>query len=191
MTVSDRSFRYEGHAIVSADGMIADAEGRMPEGLRNETDWAAFQSALDAAAIVVVGRLGHQRHANPGRRRLVATGSVSGLSEDRNDPLATLWNPAGIGLHEALARLGIGGGTIAVTGGTRVFDLFLPLYTGFMLSEANGLALPGGTPAFSTAHPRVALAAAGLVPAEIALIDPISMVTSTRWERLDTGAPSS
>src|SRR5690606_27731995 len=182
---------YEGHAIVSADGMIADAEGRMPEALRNETDWAAFQAALDAAAVVVVGRLGHQRHANPGRRRLVATSSVSGLATDRNDPLATLWNPAGIGLDEALAELGIGGGTVAVTGGTRVFELFLPLYTGFMLSEANGLALPGGTPAFSTAHPRVALAAAGLVPAEIALIDPISMVTSTRWERLDTGAPSS
>lgn len=191
MTVSEPRFRYEGHAIVSADGMIADAEGRMPEGLRNETDWAAFQAALDAAVIVVVGRLGHKRHANPGRRRLVATGSIRDLTQDRNDPLATLWNPAGIGLHEALARLGIGGGTVAVTGGTRVFDLFLPLYTGFVLSEANGLALPGGTPAFSTAHPRFTLAAAGLVPAEVALIDAISMVTSTRWERLDTGAPSS
>jgi hypothetical protein len=191
MTLSAPRFRYEGHAIVSADGMIADAEGRMPEGLRNETDWAAFQAALDAAAIVVVGRLGHRRHANPGRRRLVATSGIPGLATDRNDPLATLWNPAGIGLDDALADLGITGGTVAVTGGTRVFDLFLPLYTSFSLSEANGLALPGGTPAFSAAHPRAALAAAGLIPADVTLIDALSMVTSTRWERLDSGGPSS
>ena len=36
-----------GHAIVSADGMIADRNRRMPAALRNDADWRRFQAALD------------------------------------------------------------------------------------------------------------------------------------------------
>ena len=39
-----------GHAIVSADGMIADRHHRTPPELRNDADWRRFQAALDAAA---------------------------------------------------------------------------------------------------------------------------------------------
>jgi len=176
-------FRVEGHAIVSADGMIADAAGAMPAQLHNDADWRAFQAALDAAAVVVLGRLGHQRHPNPGRRRLVLTGTVAGLAPDPAQKLALLWNPAGAPLAAALAALGVDGGTIAVTGGTRVFGIFLPCYDSFVLSECHGLVLPGGTPCFAAGHPRQVLAASGLAPDASVTIDAAAGVTTTLWRR--------
>ena len=70
-----------GHAIVSADGAIADRQRRMPPELRNDNDWTRFQAALDASVLVVLGRLGHEAHPNPGRRRLVVTGAARGLEK--------------------------------------------------------------------------------------------------------------
>lgn len=171
---------FEGHAIVSADGMIADADGTMPDALRNPADWRAFQAALDKAALVVLGRHAHERHPNPGRRRLVATSTVEGASPDPSDPCATLWNPAGCTLDDVLRGLGVSG-TVAVTGGTRVFDLFVGRYTSFVLSEVHDFMLPGGRPTFSGGHPRAVLKAAGLVPSRATTID--AGVTLTRWER--------
>lgn len=168
----------EGHAIVSADGMIADAAGEYPAALRNDADWRLYQAALDRAAVVVVGRRGHERHPNPGRRRLVLTRSVARLADDPRDARATLWNPATLPLREALTEIGIGAGTVAVTG---VFDHFVADYDRFALSESHRLLIPGGTPCFSGGHPRVVLAEAGLAPTEIALIDPDAMVTTTVW----------
>jgi dihydrofolate reductase len=156
------SLEIIGHAIVSADGMIADQNRRMPPFLRNDADFRRFQAALDAAALVVLGRLGHELHPNPGRKRLVVTSRVAWLERDPGDDNAMLWNPEGIGLKRVLAGLGIADGTIAVTGGTRVFDLFLPLFTRFDLVEVDGVVIPDGIPCFSTGLPRVALAGAGL-----------------------------
>lgn len=170
--------RFAGHAIVSADGMIADAQGAMPEALRNDADWRVFQAALDRAALVVLGRLGHERHANPGRRRLVLTRSVAAPLPDARDPLALLWNPAATSLQQVLETLEIAQGTIAVTG---VFAPFLGLYHRFDLTEAHGFVLPGGTPCFRAGHPRTVLAADGLVPGEGTLID--RGVTTTAWRR--------
>ena len=102
-------FPIVGHAIVSADGMIADAAGLMLSPLRNEADFSLFQKALDEAAVVVVGRMGHERHPNPGRRRLVFTGSVASYAEDPGDRLAALYNPAGMELAQALQRMRIAG----------------------------------------------------------------------------------
>lgn len=175
--------RVEGHAIVSADGMIADAAGEMPDPLRSDADWTLFQRALDEAAVVVVGRLGHERHENPGRRRLVPTSRVAGLEPDPADPQSHFWNPAGLSIADVLGRLGVTSGTIAVTGGTRVFDLFLAHYTAFELSEVNGYVMPAGLPAFSSGHPRAVLAAAGLAPAAVEIIDAARMITRTRWAR--------
>lgn len=163
--------QFEGHAIVSADGMIADAAGEMPAALRNDADWRSFQAALDRSALVVLGRLGHQRHPNPGRRRLVLTRSVTGLAQDAGDPLATLWNPACVPIAAVLERLGIDIGTVAVTGGVGTFDLFLPLYNRFVLAEVEGLTLPGGVPCFSSGPPRAVLAAAGLTLHSSTMID--------------------
>lgn len=176
-------FPVTGHAIVSADGMIADAAGLMPAPLRNEADFALFQTALDKAAVVVVGRLGHGRHPNPGRRRLVFTGAVEAYADDTRDRLAALYNPAGMDLAGALTRMKLRPGAVAVTGGQRVFDWFLPRFNEFMLAEVNGYVLPGGIACFSAGHPRSVLAAAGLAPAEMRTIDAANGVTLTRWVR--------
>ena len=53
------SLEIIGHAVVSADGRIADRHRQMPAILRNDKDWLRFQAALDRAALVVLGRLGH------------------------------------------------------------------------------------------------------------------------------------
>jgi dihydrofolate reductase len=172
-----------GHAIVSADGMIADAAGDMPAALRNDADWRTFQNSLVRATLVVLGRLGHSRHPNPGRRRLVLTRSVATLRPDADDPLALLWNPLGMPLADVLDALEIAEGTIAVTGGTGVFDYFFEHYDRFDLSEVHDLVLPGGGPCFSAGHPRTVLAAAGLVPGRSELIDAAAGVTTTAWQR--------
>ena len=172
---------YEGHAIVSVDGMIAAADGSMPPALRSEADWALFQAALDRAALVVLGRMGHARHPNPGRRRLVLTRSVADLSADPNDALATFWNPAGMPIDEVLVHLGIDQGTVAVTGGTGTFDHFLPLYDRFVLSEVRGLSLPDGIPCFTKGHPRFVLPGQGLVARDMETID--RGVVQTQWTK--------
>lgn len=171
----------EGHAIASADGMIADRTGAMPDPLRNQSDWRRFQQALDAAALVVLGRKGHARHPNPGRRRLVLTTGVADLMPDPADPMASLWNPATLGFAEALTRLELEQGTVAVTGGTAVFDHFLPYYRRFILSEVNIVRIEGGTPCFTAGHPRRVLAGCGLSPHRFEFIDAAGGVTSTLW----------
>ncbi len=170
-----------GHAIVSADGMIADRDRRMPPSLRNDADFRRFQAALDAAALVVLGRLGHELHPNPGRKRLVVTSRVAWLERDPADANAMLWNPGGISFSRVLAGLGIADGTIAVTGGTRVFDLFLPGYTQFDLVTAERVTIPGGAPCFSDGPPAEVLAQAGLRPDAPEVLD--DGVTLTVWRR--------
>jgi hypothetical protein len=169
---------FEGHAIVSADGKIADAAGEVPQSLRHATDWRRYQAALDRAAIVVTGRRGHERHPNPGRRRLVLTRGVAASAPDSDDRLATLWNPAGMPLDAILARLGIEDGVVAITG---LFDIFLVRLTRFQLSEKHTLVLPGGTPCFATGHPRAVLAGAGMHPSSVLLLDATAVVTTTLW----------
>jgi hypothetical protein len=181
MTIPGTSILVEGHAIVSSDGMIADATGAMPDGLRNDADWRLFQAALDRSALVVLGRIGHARHPNPGRRRLVLTRAVVAFEPDTADPLATLWNPSGMDIAEVASRLGISAGTIAITGGTGTFDHFLPLYDRFVLAEVRGLDLPEGTPCFTKGHPRFVLPGAGLEARDMEAID--RGVIQTQWVR--------
>jgi hypothetical protein len=178
---------FEGHAIVSADGMIADAAGEVPPALRNDADWRQYQSALDKAVLVATGRVGHRRYPNPGRRRLVLTRAVEALTPDPEDPLATLWNPAGLSLGDVLESLGVKAGNIAITG---LFDVFQPHLTAFQLSEQHRLVLPGGIPCFTGGHPRAVLTALGMRPASVELIDGPALVTSTRWV-LDSPRPRS
>jgi hypothetical protein len=116
-------YRIEGHAIVSVDGRIAGADGRTPPALRNDADWARFQSALDAAVAVMLGRIGHEHNPNvAGRNRIVVSSAAQGF-ERRAD--AWWWNPAEVSVGEALTTAAPGGGTVAVPGGRQVFDLFL------------------------------------------------------------------
>ncbi|HVL71523.1 MAG TPA: hypothetical protein VM434_06515, partial [Beijerinckiaceae bacterium] len=100
-----------GYALVSADDRIADADGRTPDSLRNEADWAYFQRELDRAALVVLGRLGHEANPNPGRTRMVVTSRVAGLERG---PEGWLWNPARVPWAQAAAAALPGGGRVAV-----------------------------------------------------------------------------
>lgn len=160
----------------------------MPPELRNDADWQRFQAALDQSALVVLGRIGHQRHPNPGRRRLVLTRSIQRLASAPQDPLVHLWNPAGADIGEVLPELGVASGTVAVTGGTGTFDLFLDRYDDFVLAEVHARVLPAGRPCFSAGHPRVVLATAGLVPTRAELVDGEAGVTETVWRRPDRRA---
>lgn len=177
------SISIVGHAIVSADGMIATSAGEMPKALIVDADQSAFQQALDESALVVMGRKGHKRHPNPGRKRLVLTSAVTDLQRDTVDAQATYWNPAGISFKAVLEALQIGKGVIAVTGGQRTFELFLPSFTQFHLAEVHGFSMPGGLSCFSHGHPHGVLAAQGLVPAQTRELVAPDLVTKTIWRR--------
>src|SRR6266568_2484476 len=69
-----RPFRIEGYAIVSADGMIANVEGVMPDALKIEADQRFFHCSLDRAGAVAHGRHSQETDAGaPQRRRLILT----------------------------------------------------------------------------------------------------------------------
>ena len=55
-----RRLRIEGYAIASADGMIADETGFMPDSLKFEADQRFFLGALDRVQVVCHGRLSHE-----------------------------------------------------------------------------------------------------------------------------------
>jgi len=170
-----------GHAIVSADGMIATRDHRMPPELRSDADWRRFQAELDQSRLVVLGRLGHEAHPNPGRLRLVATTRVARLDVDPADARAIFWNPGTVPPDAVLEELGITEGTVAITGGTRVFDLFLPLFTAFELVRVAGVTIPDGLPCFSAGEPRKVLTAEGLRAAQTIGLD--AAATLTVWLR--------
>jgi hypothetical protein len=162
-------FRLEGYAIVSEDGMIAAADGLMPNSLKFEADLRFFELGLDRAAVIVNGRLSYEGQPNSAaRRRLIVTRTTEGVSPDPENPNARLWNPAGASIEEACAALGVRSGMIAAIGGPIIFSLFLRMgYDAFYLSRAPGVRLPDGVPAFSEQadgrSPEEVLAGAGLV----------------------------
>jgi dihydrofolate reductase len=180
--------RIEGYVIVSADGMLADAKGVMPDSLRNEADQRFFQSGLDAAAAVVHGRHSHEGGPRAARRkRLVVTRQVAGLAPDPSHPHSMLWNPVGASLDQALEAIGAGGGTIAIIGGPEVFSLFLPLYDSFNLSRAAKVKIPGGLAVFTevgpNATPEDVLARHGLKPDARRDLDAGAGVSLVTWTR--------
>ena len=179
-------WRIHGHAIVSADDRIAGPDGLTPASLRNEADWQRFQTALDEAAVTVLGRLGHQANPNVGgRNRLVLSSSVKGV-ERRAD--TWWWNPADTPLEDALRLAGPAGGIVAVPGGRQVFDLFLGAgFDEFHLARAASVRIPDGIPIFSKIaeglSAEVLLAAHGLVGDDTEVLDSAADVTLTRWRR--------
>jgi dihydrofolate reductase len=148
-------FRFEGCAIVSVDGMLADASGNQPPELIVEADKQFFDAKLDASDLIVHGRNSHEGQRNsPKRRRVYATRKIAAIEAHPSNPNAVRWNPAGATLEEAAARLGVRAGVVAVIGGTEVFDLFLDRYDVFWLTVARRVQLPGGVPVFSGIPPR-------------------------------------
>jgi hypothetical protein len=173
-----------GLAIVSDDDRIADSSGAMPLGLRNDADWAYFQTELDRAQLVALGRASHQAAPNVRRRpRLVLSHSVATL-ERRAD--AWWWNPDGRSWPEVAAEILPRGGRVGVPGGQGPFDAFLKIgFSAFHLSRAHGVKLPGGRGLFAaceTGDPAAAvLGWAGLRAGETRRLDPSGGVTLTVW----------
>jgi dihydrofolate reductase len=180
--------RIEGYAIISADGMIADAAGRMPAALTIEADQRFFHAALDRAACVVHGRHSYEGGpGSPGRRRLIVTRSVPALERHPFHPRALLWNPAGASLEEALALLSAQG-VLAVIGGAEVYELFWdPGYDEFHLSRVARARLPGGRPVFRGVGPdrtpEDVLASHGLHPGETQVLEAGAGATLVSWRR--------
>ena len=180
--------RVEGYAIVSADGMIADSNGVMPDTIRNDADQRFLQAELDRAAVVV-----HGRHSNEGgpraarRKRIIVTRQIASIAPDPSHPNALLWNPAGATPAEAVAAIAAADGTIAIIGGTEVFGLFLPIYDAFHLTRAARAQIPGGRPLFPQsglhATPDDVLARQGLQPGPRRDIDAAAGITLTTWTR--------
>ena len=107
--------RIEGYAIVSEDGMLANAAGIMPDSLKFAADRRFFESGLDGVDVVVHGRHSHERQPHSYlRRRLVLTRQVPGFPADPSNEKALFWNRAGASFEEALAVLGTPDGIVGV-----------------------------------------------------------------------------
>jgi hypothetical protein len=180
--------RIEGYVIVSADGMLANADRVMPDALKVEGDKRFFTAALDGADLVVHGR--HSQEDQPNslrRRRVILSRRISSIAPDPSNPNATLWNPAGATFEAACDRAGVHSGTIAIIGGPVVFDMFLDRYDTFWLSQVPGVRLPGGEPVFSgvpSRSPQQILSAHGLVAADSQALDADSGAIVTPWRRV-------
>jgi dihydrofolate reductase len=178
----------EGYVIVSADGMIADGKRDMPDAIRNDADQRFFQDSLDRAAVVVHGRHSHEGGPHADRRkRLVLTHRTAALAPDPSHPHALLWNPNGATLEQALEKIGVGAGMIAIIGGPQVFSMFLPRYDAFHLSRASRAHIPGGLPVFTEVGPGVTpddvLARHGLKPGPRRDLDAAAGVSLVTWTR--------
>jgi len=179
--------RIEGYAIVSEDGMLANAAGIMPDSLKFEADKAFFERGLDGVDVVVHGRHSQeqQRHSNL-RRRLILTRRVLAVANDPSNNRALFWNPAGATLEQALTMLGAPNDSIGVIGGTEVFGIFLDRYDIFFLSRAPGVHLPGGRPVFPEVPARTpedVLAQHGLKSGPPQLLDVKNGVAVVKWHR--------
>ena len=187
MTAMPPAPRIEGYAIVSDDGMLANAEGIMPDSLKFDADQAFFERGLDNVDVVVHGRHSHERQRRSDlRRRLILTHKVSAIMADPSNKKALFWNPAGASLEQAMAALGTPDGSIGVIGGTEVFGIFLDRYDIFYLSRAPGVSLPGGRPVFPEVPartPEEVLARHGLDRGERQVLDAEKGLAVVSWRR--------
>jgi hypothetical protein len=181
------ALRIEGFVIVSADGMLANADHIMPQTLKFEGDKRFFSAALDRAALIVHGRNSAEDQPNaPRRKRLIVTRKVAALAPDPINPRATLWNPAGASFEQACDFTGVQAGSVAIIGGPAVFDMFMARYDTFWLSQAPHVRLPGGEGCFSGVPeltPQLILAAHGLKPGEAKILEASQEVSVTPWRR--------
>jgi hypothetical protein len=179
--------RIEGYVIVSADGMLANADRIMPMELKFEGDAKFFTAALDRADLIVHGQHSCEDQANsPRRKRLVLTRTIDALAPDPANPQALLWNPAGATFEAACDLVGVRAGTVAIIGGPQVFGMFMDRYDTFWLSQAPHLRIPNGEPCFPGVpqhSPQAILAARGLRAGDAQILDPAHDVSVTPWRR--------
>ncbi len=177
--------RIEGYAVISDDGMIADADGALPPSLIREEDQRFYLSSLDRVDVVVHGRHSAENPRSPARRRLIVTTLVRALTADPPLGDAYLWNPRSVAFDEALATFGANTKSVGILGGTDVFTLFLDRFDVFYLTRITGVRLPGGRPVFRGVPqrtPEEILSAHGLVRGEDVLR--AQGLTIATWARL-------
>ena len=186
------ALRIEGYVIVSADGMLANAQHVMPDELKFAGDKAFFSSALDGADLIVHGRHSHEEQPNSAlRKRVIVTRSIAALAPDSTHPRASLWNPDGASFAAACDFAGVTSGTAAIIGGPAVFGMFMDHYDTFWLSQAPHVRLPGGEacfPGVPERTPQAILAAHGLKAGDAQMLEPAADVTVTPWRRVTGGA---
>src|SRR3954470_14746614 len=179
--------RIAGYVIVSADGMLANADRTMSNELKFKGDQEFFNAALDHADLVVHGRHSYEGQPNsPRRKRVILTSKTAALAPDPSNRNATLWNPARATFEQACETAGVGSGTVAIIGGPEVFGMFLDRYDTFWLSQAPHVRLPGGHPCFPGVperSPQTILAAHGVKAGEPQILDAAQQVTVTPWLR--------
>ena len=182
------ALRFEGYVIVSADGMLANADRLMPVGLKFEGDKQFFTAALDRADLIVHGRNSFEDQPNsPKRKRVVLTRGIGTVAPDPANPKATLWNPEGASFEAACEHAGVRSGTIAIIGGPYVFGMFMDRYDTFFLSQAPHVHLPDGEPCFPgvpARSPQQILEAHGLRAGGAQILDKAHDVGVTPWRRV-------
>ena len=180
-------FRFNGYVIVSAEGMLTDASGVMPDALKFPGDQAFFTAGLDRADLIVHGRHSFEDQPNsPKRTRIVLSRGIDAVAPDPDNEKATLWNPDGASFEDACAVAGIQAGTIAVIGGPAVYGMFLDRYDVFWLSQAANVHVPDGQgcfPGVPAQSPQQVLAAHGLEASEVQVLDEAHDVRVTAWRR--------
>ena len=180
------AYRIDGYVIVSADGMLANADRVMPDELKFKGDQEFFNAALDRADLIVHGRQSYEGQPNsPKRRRIIVTSKTLALAHDPANPNAVLWNPTGATFEQACDYAGVRSGTVAIIGGPDVFGRFLDRYDTFWLSQAPRVRLPGGEPCFPGVpehSPEQVLAARGLKAGEPRILDRADDVEDGRKE---------
>jgi dihydrofolate reductase len=183
----NHAYHIAGYAIVSADGMLADASRIMPQSLMFKADQEFFEHALDGVDLVVHGRHSQEQQRNaPLRRRLILTQRVATIGPHPTNAKALLWNPLGASFEAAVAAVGVPIARIAVIGGTDVFALFLDRFDVFHLTRVPGVLLPGGRPVFPDVprrRPEDVLAELGLHPEPLRMLDEEHGVSLVNWRR--------
>jgi len=157
----------EGYAIVSRNGMLAGADGLMPDSLKFPEDQQFLDEEMDRAALLIHGRKSHEAQDNShARKRLLLTRGGGSFSTTPIEPNIWLWSPQATAFPDVLKKLEITSGVVAILGGTAAYDMFLPFYAKFHLVLASGVDLPGGVPVFSAVSksqpPATVLQEAGL-----------------------------
>jgi len=182
------ALRIDGYVIVSADGMLANADRVMPIELKFEGDKQFFTTALDRADLIVHGRHSYEDQPNsPRRKRIVLTRTIDAIAPDPANPKAVLWNPAGATFEAICDFVGVVSGTVAIIGGPDVFGMFMDRYDTFWLSQAPRVRLPGGEPCFPGVpqhSPQDILAAHGMRAGETQILDAADDVSVTPWRRV-------
>ena len=176
-----------GFAIVSEDGMLADASGVMPDSLKFKADEKYFIDGMNGVQVAINGRHSKEPHPNaPLRRRITVSNRVKAIEPDPHNPIGILWNPAANTFGEAWGALGLGNASLGVVGATSVFGMFLDRYDAFHLTRAPGVRLPGGRAVFPDVPrltPEQVMTRHGLAPGARETLDAAKNLTVVVWRR--------